>query len=89
MEAQFQRILSRCNLEQDYKEAFLPTTPLWYGLWAQSPLSPPALRVVRTLLSDTSGRMVGHGVCRTGRAQGLQALDSANLRKLPRYDEAI
>ena len=51
-QAQLEAILSRLGLADACAEAFLPTTPIWYGLWARSPLSPPAVRLLGTVLGE-------------------------------------
>ena len=51
-EVQLQSIISRLGLERDFQECFPATRPLWYGLWAVSPVPIKALPLLRTLLSE-------------------------------------
>ena len=44
--------IERLGLQNEFRDTFLQTYPLWYGLWAQSPVSAPALRLLRTLLVE-------------------------------------
>jgi len=44
--------LDRLNLEEDYQRFFLKADPLWYGLWARSPLVPRALQILRAIFSE-------------------------------------
>lgn len=59
------RIIERLGLEHDVANAFPKTTPIWYGLWAVSPVPYASLEVLRTLLSEMleedMAEMVSHG----------------------------
>jgi hypothetical protein len=50
LQKQLLSILSRLGLGLDHAAAFAPTTKSWYGLWARSPLSADALRVLQKLM---------------------------------------
>jgi hypothetical protein len=45
-EAQLRGIVSRLGLQRDIEESFPSTTPLWYGLWAVSPIPANSLPVL-------------------------------------------
>lgn len=51
-ETQLRGIISRLGLEKEVEECFPATRPLWYGLWAFSPVPAKSLPVLRTLLSE-------------------------------------
>jgi hypothetical protein len=51
-ETQLRGIISRLGLEKEVAAAFPATRPLWYGLWAVSPVPAKSLPVLRTLLSE-------------------------------------
>ncbi len=51
-EAQLQSIISRLGLEREVSEGFPATRPLWFGLWAVSPVPARALPVLRLLISE-------------------------------------
>lgn len=51
-EEQLRRIISRLGLERVVADSFPKTTPLWYGLWAVSPVPKRSLGVLQTLLSE-------------------------------------
>jgi hypothetical protein len=51
-EAQLRGIISRLGLQSDVEVCFPKTTPLWYGLWANSPVPRNAMPVLKTLLSQ-------------------------------------
>ncbi len=51
-EAQLKNIISRLGLEHDVAAAFPKTEPIWYGLWAVSPVPADSLRVLRLLLKE-------------------------------------
>ncbi len=51
-EEQLRGIISRLGLESAVKDAFPDTTPLWYGLWAVSPVPQGSLDALGTLLSE-------------------------------------
>jgi hypothetical protein len=70
---QLERIIDRLGLADAVADAFPPTTPIWYGLWARSPLSPPAVRLLRTIIAamrDEDARETG-----TVRERHLPKLD--------------
>jgi hypothetical protein len=50
-QAQLESILSRLGLASDFADHFPAATPLWYGLWARSPLSPRAAQLLGTIIS--------------------------------------
>src|SRR4051812_39328239 len=56
LEMCLRRIVARLGIEAEVHDAFLPTTPMWYGFWARSPLSPRAARplavVMRALANE-------------------------------------
>lgn len=52
VESQLQGILDRMNLREKHAKLFPRTARLWYGLWAQSPLAPEALRVLKIIMSE-------------------------------------
>jgi hypothetical protein len=64
-EDQLRRIVARLGIEAEVHAAFPQTTPMWYGLWAVSPVPKRSLTVLRTLISemladdrgDTSGKV--------------------------------
>lgn len=49
-DAQIHGIISRLALKQTMEEAFPATKPVWYGLWAVSPIPSASLPVLRTVL---------------------------------------
>lgn len=51
-EAQLRGIVSRLGLQREVDECFPATRPLWFGLWAVSPVPKSSLPVLRTLLSE-------------------------------------
>lgn len=51
-EEQLQRIISRLGLASAVATAFPETTPLWYGLWAVSPVPRDSLEVLGILLAE-------------------------------------
>lgn len=51
-EEQLHRIINRLGLEVAMEDAFPKTTPIWYGLWAVSPVPHASLGILRTLLSE-------------------------------------
>ena len=50
-EAQVRRVIARLGIAEQVKQAFPQTRPLWYGLWARSPLSLPAARLLGVIVS--------------------------------------
>lgn len=44
-------ILARLGLTERVAEHFLPTRPIWYGLWARSPLAPTAARLLGDVIA--------------------------------------
>jgi hypothetical protein len=50
-EEQLRGIVSRLGLEDELERAFPATTPLWYGLWAISPVPPASLPLLKILFS--------------------------------------
>jgi hypothetical protein len=51
-EEQIRGIISRLQLEQQMDEIFPRTEPLWYGLWANSPVPPKAIGTLRAIISS-------------------------------------
>lgn len=51
-EAQLQGIISRFGLAAEIAAAFPATTPLWYGLWAVSPVPVKSLSLLGLLLTE-------------------------------------
>lgn len=49
-QAQLEGIIARLGFENEVREVFLPTTPIWYGLWIRSPLSSRAVQLLRAIL---------------------------------------
>jgi len=49
-DAQIHGIISRLALKQTMEEAFPATKPVWYGLWAVSPIPSASLPVLKTVL---------------------------------------
>jgi len=45
-------IIARLGLKEAIAEHFLPTTPIWFGLWTRSPLSQRAVGYLITLLAE-------------------------------------
>ncbi|MES2571198.1 MAG: hypothetical protein V4710_14220, partial [Verrucomicrobiota bacterium] len=50
-EEQIRGIIARLGLEAEFHDAFPATTPLWYGLWAVSPVPRNAIPLLRSLIS--------------------------------------
>jgi hypothetical protein len=50
-EDQIRSIISRLRLERELEESFPRTTPIWYGLWAVSPVPSRSLGLLRTIIS--------------------------------------
>jgi hypothetical protein len=48
---QLERIIDRLGLSAEFAEVFPQTTPIWYGLWARSPVSRPAMRLLRLIIA--------------------------------------
>ncbi|HEX5245018.1 MAG TPA: hypothetical protein VFW23_17295 [Tepidisphaeraceae bacterium] len=44
--------IERLGLQNEFRDIFLQTYHLWYGLWARSPVSAPALRFLQMLLVE-------------------------------------
>ncbi len=85
-QAQLEGIISRLGLDAEFGEAFLPTTPVWYGLWARSPLSGPAVRLLRVII----GAMCEEDVAeleREGRAGTVRGDHLDELREFVRAAE--
>lgn len=51
-EHQLRAIISRLGIQREYESSFPVTTPLWYGLWAVSPVPAKALPVLLILFSE-------------------------------------
>jgi hypothetical protein len=51
-DSQIRAILDRFGLNDELKEAFPETNPIWYGLWAVSPVPPRSLLLLRTIISE-------------------------------------
>jgi len=51
LQNQLQRIISRLGIEAAIRDAFLPTNPIWYGLWARSPLSSAAIPLIGAIVN--------------------------------------
>lgn len=51
-EAQIRGILARLGLERELDAAFPKTNPIWYGLWAVSPVPTRSLSILRTIISE-------------------------------------
>src|SRR5213075_206728 len=47
------------GLQARISELFLPTKPIWYGLWARSPLLPRAAGVLAILLETLKDSLAG------------------------------
>jgi hypothetical protein len=45
-------IISRIELSRSMATAFLQTKPIWYGLWARSPIPQKSLPVLKTLMTE-------------------------------------
>jgi len=54
-EEQIRGIISRFRLGQQLAELFPQTTPIWYGLWAVSPIPRQSLELLRTIISTMRG----------------------------------
>ncbi len=52
VESQLQYTIKRVGLQQDMADVFLPTNPIWYGLWARSPLGDRACELIADILED-------------------------------------
>ena len=50
-EEQIQGIISRLQLQEQMEKQFPRTTPVWYGLWAKSPVPPESLGTLRAIIS--------------------------------------
>lgn len=50
-EEQIRGIIFRLGLERQFEEMFPKTTPIWYGLWAVSPVPTQSLELLRTIIS--------------------------------------
>ena len=51
-EEQIRSIIERLGLAEEMNHAFPATTPIWYGLWAVSPVTKSALALLRILISE-------------------------------------
>src|SRR5215831_14011467 len=51
-EAQIRNIIERLGIVEEVSTAFSATTPIWYGLWAVSPVPRPALPLLKTIISE-------------------------------------
>jgi hypothetical protein len=49
---QLERIFAKLGIAEAMSTAFLRTNPIWYGLWARSPLSREAAGLLRVLLEE-------------------------------------
>jgi uncharacterized Zn finger protein (UPF0148 family) len=95
LEQRLRRILVRLQLEEAYAAHFPATTPIWYGLWAQSPLTPGAVRLLRMVLGElvqemakaaSGGKSPGHSATeRQALADFLRAMEIAEERDLRLY----
>ncbi len=90
-EEQLQRIVGRLGLEAQMHAAFPATTPLWFGLWAVSPVPKPSLGLLHTLVSAMlaedradmeAGAKIEHRQLRDF-ASFIGALDLAQQHDLP------
>ena len=52
LQRRLERIIARHRLRREFADYFLPTTPLWYGLWARSPLCLESVMLLRILIRD-------------------------------------
>ena len=51
-EAQIRSIIELLGIEADFQSGFPATTPIWYGLWAVSPVPAASLPLLRTIISE-------------------------------------
>jgi hypothetical protein len=52
LDARLVEIISRMRLGSEVATAFPQTKPIWYGLWARSPIPTKSLPLLRTLMSE-------------------------------------
>lgn len=71
----FSQLLAGLGIEIEFAATFLPTTPRWYGLWAQSPLSPEACRLLALIYAERHDARVEDFI----RAARLAATGTATL----------
>ena len=96
-EEQLQDIISRLGLAKEMTERFPATTPLWYGLWAVSPVPVESLPLLRLLLGEIleEDRRDAKPRSRACESQFrefqnfLSAIDVAEARKLPLHVELL
>lgn len=94
-EEQLQGIISRLGLATEMAGRFPATTPLWYGLWAVSPVPAGTLPLLGLLLSEmlAEDRRDAAPQSRSHESQFrefedfLAAIDVAEARKLPLHVE--
>jgi transposase-like protein len=72
-------IISRLGLAPAIAEHFLPTTPIWFGLWARSPLSPQAAGYLITLLNELAQARKDDGLAPGWREEFDQFLAAARI----------
>lgn len=96
-EAQLQGIVSRLGLQCEVEECFPATRPLWFGLWAVSPVPVKTLPVLRTLLSEilaedqrdmTASGKVDHDQLRQF-ATLIAAIERAEVSGIPLHVELL
>lgn len=90
-EEQLQRIISRLGLAREMAERFPATTPVWYGLWAVSPVPVASLPLLRLLLGEMLGEDRRDTKLQSRAHQSqfrdfeklIAAIDIAEAKKLP------
>jgi hypothetical protein len=71
-ESQIRSIIDRLGIEQDFQSRFPATIPIWYGLWAVSPVPASSLALLRTIISEM----------REEEAREIEATSKADQRQL-------
>ncbi|HEX5244553.1 MAG TPA: hypothetical protein VFW23_14920, partial [Tepidisphaeraceae bacterium] len=91
MQIFLEQAISRLGLKESHRQAFLATNPIWFGLWANSPLSDVALRVLRAILLELCEggvralKVADEYPRRSSMMQLIAAIDLAQSRGLPLY----
>ncbi|MGN6368902.1 MAG: hypothetical protein ACTHN5_11640 [Phycisphaerae bacterium] len=59
LERSIREAVEQLGLEEAMRQHFLPTRPMWYGLWVKSPLSAEAAGILRRVLEEVLRSLAG------------------------------
>jgi hypothetical protein len=79
LEAELKEIIARLGLDDRLAEFFIRTTPIWYGLWARSPLTEGAMDLLDQVL-----RRVARERAERGFSNSWEAANVARLKAFVR-----